>query len=88
MKDELDAALRGESCHDYKTTLQEVIQKDNKGRLAYTVISEHGPDHHKDFTVEVALSGKAIGCGNGQSKKEAEQEAAKDALKKLNHETL
>ena len=88
MKEALDTALRGESCHDYKTTLQEVIQKNNKGRLAYTVVSEHGPDHQKDFVVEVALAGKTIGQGKGQSKKEAEQDAAREALRKLHHEAL
>ena len=88
MKEALDTALRGESLHDYKTTLQEVIQKESRGRLAYTVVSEHGPDHHKDFVVEVELAGKIIGRGKGQSKKEAEQDAAREALRKLNHEAL
>lgn len=65
---------------DYKTTLQELIQRNGGNQLAYGIISESGPDHSKSFTAEVLLNGKRIGTGIGKSKKEAEQAAAKNAL--------
>lgn len=88
MHDALQAALHGGSWHDYKTTLQEIIQKHSRERIVYTVIAEQGPDHHKDFSVQVTLGEKVIGAGSGQSKKEAEQNAAKNALEKMHHEAL
>ena len=71
---------------DYKTALQEVIQeKGGQGgqgqALSYHTIDESGPDHMKSFTVEVRLDGEVLGRGSGKSKKEAEQTAAKSALK-------
>ena len=61
---------------DYKTTLQEVIQQNPDETLNYVLVGEHGPDHDKRFDVEVHLNSK----GTGRSKKQAEQEAAKEAL--------
>ncbi len=69
-----------DSFKDYKTTLQEVIQKNPEERLTYVLIAESGPDHDKQFTVEVHLNSNIIGTGVGKSKKRAEQNAAKDAL--------
>ncbi len=66
---------------DYKTTLQEIIQKNPDERLSYVLVGESGPDHNKTFTVEVHLNSNVIGEGTGSSKKHAEQEAAKQALK-------
>lgn len=66
--------------HDYKTTLQEVIQRNKEERLTYVLSAESGPDHDKSFTVEVCLNSNVIGCGIGKTKKSAEQMAAKDAL--------
>lgn len=66
---------------DYKTTLQEVIQQNPEERVEYRLIGESGPDHDKRFTVEVLLNTNVIGTGTGHSKKEAEQAAAKEALK-------
>lgn len=66
---------------DYKTSLQEVIQRNPEERLTYVLIDETGPDHDKRFTVEVHLNSNVIGCGIGRSKKQAEQEAARQALK-------
>lgn len=66
---------------DYKTTLQEVVQRNPEERLSYHLIGESGPDHHKNFTVEVHLNSNVIGTGTGTSKKHAEQMAAKDALR-------
>ena len=68
------------SFKDYKTTLQEVIQKNPEEILEYIVVGEHGPDHNKCFEVEVHLNSNVIGKGVGKSKKNAEQQAAKEAL--------
>lgn len=69
-----------DSFKDFKTTLQEVVQKNPEERLTYILIAESGPDHNKEFTVEVHLNSNVIGTGVGKSKKSAEQMAAKDAL--------
>ena len=69
---------------DYKTALQELIQQKKNQVLSYTLVEEIGPDHDKQFRVEVSLNGKALGIGNGRSKKRAEQDAARVALEKLN----
>ena len=69
-----------ETFKDYKTALQEVIQRNPEERLKYVLTDETGPDHDKRFTVEVHLNSNIIGCGVGKSKKQAEQEAAKQAL--------
>lgn len=66
---------------DYKTNLQEIIQRNPEENVTYVLISESGPDHDKSFTVEVRLNSNTIGSGVGKSKKQAEQMAAKQALK-------
>ncbi len=68
------------SFSDYKTTLQEVIQKNPEELLEYVLVGESGPDHNKCFEVEVHLNSNVIGKGKGKSKKIAEQQAAKEAL--------
>ena len=68
---------------DYKTLLQEIVQKNPEEQLSYELVEERGPDHDKTFTFEVLLNGAVVGRGEGHSKKEAEQMAAKDALEKL-----
>lgn len=68
------------SFKDYKTKLQEVIQKNPEELLEYVLVDETGPDHNKTFTVEVHLNSNVIGKGIGKSKKNAEQEAAREAL--------
>ena len=65
---------------DYKTVLQEIIQRNPEEAVTYKLVSESGPDHDKIFTVEVMLNSNAIGKGSGKSKKQAEQMAAKQAL--------
>lgn len=65
---------------DYKTELQEIIQKNPEESVSYILISESGPDHDKVFNVEVRLNSNVIGSGSGKSKKQAEQMAAKQAL--------
>lgn len=68
------------SLQDYKTTLQEVVQKNPEEKLEYVLSGESGPDHNKSFEVEVHLNSNVIGKGKGKSKKIAEQQAAKEAL--------
>ncbi len=68
---------------DYKTTLQELVQRESGKTLSYHLIAESGPDHAKQFTMEVQLNGEPLGMGEGRSKKEAEQAAAKAAVAKL-----
>ena len=68
------------SFKDYKTILQEIIQQNPEERLVYKLVGEHGPDHDKRFVVDVMLNSNVIGKGEGRSKKNAEQMAAKEAL--------
>ncbi len=68
---------------DYKTALQELVQQKKNQILAYTLVGESGPDHDKQFMVELTLNGETVGKGIGSSKKRAEQDAARDALEKL-----
>ena len=70
---------------DYKTTLQEIVQAKSQTLPEYKVIKESGPDHDKTFEIAVYIKNKFFGKGKGTSKKEAEQNSAKQALKKLNN---
>ena len=70
---------------DYKTTLQEIVQKNPGERLEYRLIGESGPDHDKHFVSEVLLNSNSIGRGGGKSKKEAEQQAAREALELMGY---
>ena len=74
------AAKQEPSFNDYKTALQEIIQKNPDEHLSYVLVGESGPDHQKSFEVEVHLNSNVIGSGVGRSKKIAEQAAAKAAL--------
>lgn len=65
---------------DYKTILQEIIQQNPEEKLIYHLAAETGPDHNKRFVVEVCINSNVIGRGEGRSKKNAEQMAAKEAL--------
>ncbi|ADG06159.1 ribonuclease III [Kyrpidia tusciae] len=68
---------------DYKTMLQEHVQKVGLGPLTYRITDERGPAHHREFVAQVWIGGQAYGEGSGRSKKEAEQHAAREALMKL-----
>ena len=68
---------------DHKTVLQEIIQRDSKEPLEYTVIAEEGPAHQRIFVVELCHSGRKLSTGRGKSKKEAEQHCAKQAIQVL-----
>ena len=70
---------------DYKTALQELVQRESGQILRYRLTGEEGPDHDKRFFVEVDLNGSPVGSGTGRSKKEAEQMAAKAAIAGLEH---
>ena len=63
------------------TKLQEIIQKNPEERIEYAIVDETGPDHDKRFVVAVKLNSNVIGEGKGRSKKQAEQKAAKEALR-------
>lgn len=65
---------------DYKTQLQEIIQQNPEEQLEYVLVEESGPDHNKHFVVEVRLNSNVLSRGGGRSKKEAEQQAAREAL--------
>ena len=78
------SALKIEGSHtDYKSELQELVQKDAGGYVEYSLVSQSGPDHDKRFVFSVTVNGKVLGEGEGRSKKEAEQAAAEKALKEL-----
>lgn len=68
---------------DYKTSLQELVQRHSGQVLSYELVGEDGPDHAKTFRVQVCLNGDPIGRGTGRTKKEAEQAAAANALEAL-----
>ncbi len=70
---------------DYKTELQEVVQKNPQEQLSYILVSEIGPDHDKHFVTEVHLNHNVIGKGGGSSKKESEQQAAREALELMGY---
>ena len=80
MHDVIGSSFSGEAFVDYKTMLQEVVQKNGELKLQYKILQENGPDHNKMFVVQVSLTEKVLGKGEGRSKKEAEQNAAKAAL--------
>ena len=74
------AVAKGDLFNDFKTELQEKLQRATKGKIDYVVFKESGPDHNKIFYVHVRIDGEIIGTGIGRNKKEAEQMAAKEAL--------
>ena len=67
--------------YDYKTSLQQFIQAIGNDRIQYACIKEEGPDHDKTFEVVVKINSNVVGTGKGKTKREAEQMAAKEALK-------
>ena len=79
----LDKATEKSASRDYKTTLQELVQRESGQVLTYRLTGESGPDHAKVLSVEVDLNGQKVGEGTGHSKKEAEQMAARAAIARL-----
>jgi ribonuclease-3 len=68
---------------DYKTALQELVQRKSDQKIIYAMTGESGPDHNKTFNFSVSINGVVTGEGSGRTKKEAEQMAAKKALEAL-----
>lgn len=83
MREHIHNAINGKVFLDYKTHLQEIVQIRKDNRIKYEIIGEEGPDHCKLFYTQVKLNDIVIGYGKGRSKKEAEQEAAKMAIEKV-----
>lgn len=79
-------AQRRRHFKDYKTALQEIVQQNPGERLEYVLSGESGPDHCKTFVSEVHLNSNVIGVGRGRSKKESEQQAAREALKLMGYD--
>ena len=75
--------MRSRDFGDYKTKLQEYIQKDPQSSVQYKISREEGPDHAKMFWAAVYLNETELAVGSGKTKKEAEQNAAREALHKL-----
>ena len=78
--DIVHAVAKGDLFIDYKTELQEKLQKVTRAKVEYIVVKEEGPDHNKLFHMDVCVNKEPIGSGIGRNKKEAEQMAAKEAL--------
>ncbi|MBR3639034.1 MAG: ribonuclease III [Clostridia bacterium] len=81
IKEEIEAIRTGSSFEDCKTALQHIVQQVNSEKLEYVLVGESGPDHDKIFEVEARLNSNVIGRGKARSKREAEQLAAKEALR-------
>jgi len=79
----IESALSGKLFMDHKTELQEWLQHQGSGEPRYRILSEEGPDHAKVFTASVISEKVQLGIGTGHSKKEAEQEAARNALEEI-----
>ena len=82
LKDEIEIATKHVGEKDYKTVLQEKLQKNGDVKIEYKIIKETGPDHDKTFEAQVSLNGKKLATGVGKSKKEAEMKAAQKALER------
>lgn len=80
----ISEAMQGILFSDYKSELQECLQRTKRGEPYYRTLSEKGPDHAKEFSVSVNLNGHTLAVGTGLSKKDAEQDAARCALESLN----
>lgn len=83
LKEEVEIASQNVGKKDYKTVLQEELQKHGTVHIEYTIIKEEGPDHNKIFTAEVKCNGNKLAIGTGSNKKQAEMEAARIALSNM-----
>jgi ribonuclease-3 len=75
-------AALGIGVEDYKTQLQELVQLQGRGPVKYDIIAMSGPDHMREFVAQVSCGGEVLGRGSGRSKKDAQQQAARQALNK------
>ena len=80
LKDEIEQASKNVGKKDYKTVLQEKLQKHGSVKIEYNILKEEGPDHDKTFVAEVRCDGVFLAEGSGNTKKQAEMEAARKAL--------
>ena len=80
LKESIETATKHIGQKDYKTVLQEILQKHGEVHIEYNIIKESGPDHEKNFDAEVLCNEKILATGRGRSKKLAEMDAAKNAL--------
>ena len=76
----VEDAMAGRLIKDHKTMLQEYVQKHHMGQIAYELIGSSGPDHNKTFSMRVLVAGETAGTGEGRTKQEAGQQAARAAL--------
>ena len=83
MDEIIQDSIKGRIFRDYKTHLQEVIQSQGETNIIYDLVEEIGPDHNKKFVMQVKLNDEVLGTGEGKRKKEAEQSAAKQALRRM-----
>lgn len=84
LKKQISEVLEGKDFNtDYKTKLQEILQKNGSVKIEYVTLKEEGPEHDKTFYVEVLFNGSKIGEGVGKNKKSAEQAAASAAIKRI-----
>lgn len=83
MSDVINETHNGNMFIDHKTVLQELVQSHHVTDLVYEIILEEGPDHNKTYTSRVTAAKDIIGIGNGKTKKEAEQNAAKNAIENI-----
>lgn len=84
MPEDIDK-YRNRSNGDYKTILQEIIQRNREEKVEYVLKSQSGPDHNRVFEIQVMLNSNVIGEGTGHSKKQAEQMAAREALRLMGY---
>ncbi len=82
MSDKIDQAIMGKLYSDYKTALQEIVQRDGRSFVSYKTLEESGREHERVFVVQAFVNGDAKCIAEGHSKKEAEQAAAKKTIEK------
>ena len=83
LKDEIELSTKNVGKKDYKTVLQEELQRNGNVDIKYNVIKTEGPDHDKTFVVEVVCNERRLAIGEGKSKKQAEMQAAKIAIERI-----
>lgn len=83
LKEEINLASKHVGEKDYKTVLQEILQKHGEVKIEYDIIKEEGPDHDKTFTAQIKYNGQILTTGVGKTKKSAQMEAAKKAIEEI-----
>ena len=86
MERKLHESIKQGKYFDYKTSLQELMQKNGNVSIKYELVNEEGPPHDRVFTTSVSVDGKKLGTGTGKSKKTAQQDAAKRALEEISND--